>query len=331
MRLWVDFREYGPYADMSLPTFSPDGTHIAYLIEDDDGQIELLVDGEAQRAFATPTVPASQPHKREPTGPNLTPQYAVTYLSDGSLLILATDRDGWAVFRGDTRLASYTRTIWNNGSGTSVFDIGSGELAHAAGISTSSVVTADAAPVAVWWERLAGDTERWRVVRNGQPVDGEICTRPWTLEPLVVSPDGAHVAYACHTTPDGQPDQPCVIHDGTGFGPYANVWGIALSPNGRRVAFGADSGAPDGPAWFYVVDGKRGRLQFDRVYPPRFSPDGRHVAWVGKRHDRLILFLDQQGYASSHDLVFAPSFVLGKGLSWAVVRGRRISRVDVEY
>jgi hypothetical protein len=329
--LWVDFRPYGPYADMSLPTFSPDGRHVAYLIEDDGGQVVLVVDGMPQRTFEAPTVPASPPHKRETTGPNLTPQCGATYLSDGNLLILATDRDGWAVMRGDTRLASYRRTLWDNSRGTPVIDFGDDELNRAAGFLPSSVVTASAAPVAAWWERLAGADERWRVVRDGQPVDGTICARHSAPEGPVISPDGTHVAYACGTAPETQPGQTYVIHDGTRYGPYADVWGIALSPDGRRVAFGADSGAPDGPPWFYVVDGRRGRLQFDRVFPPRFSPDGRHVAWVAERRHRLVLFLDHQGYASSDDLVWAPTFALGKGLSWAVIRGRRISRVDVQY
>jgi hypothetical protein len=237
------------------------------------------------------------------------------------------------VFHDDTRLASYRRTVWDNSRGTVVLEANSDEVNRAAGYLPSSVVTAEDAPVAVWWERLPGAAERWRVVRDGQPVDDVICPTHSSYEPPVVSANGQRVAYACASTADGQSEQVHVVHDGARHGPYGRVWGIALSPDGRRIAYGAEhvTPPPEGPSWFYVVDGKRGRMLFDQVFPPRFSPDGRHVAWVALRNRRLILFLDRQSYASSDDLIWAPTFALGKGLSWAVIRGQRISRVDVEY
>jgi hypothetical protein len=329
VRLWVDGEVVDSYKDMSFPTFSPDGAHLAYLIQDDAGQVKLLVDGRELRAFEPPETPVSAPLQADTVGPNLPPRYQSKYLSDGSLLTVATDRDGWAIFRGRTRLASYPRTIANS-QGDTVF--GSvGERDQAAAFVPSSLAAAEAAPRAVWWERLPDLAERWRVVRDGQPFDGLVCPRYWDLEAPVISADGRHVAYACHTAAEGQPDDEVyVFHDGTRYGPYANVWGIALSPDGRRIAYAADSGAADTP-WFYVVDGRRGRPLFDKVFPPRFSPDGAHVTWVGKRNHRFLAFLDRHGVASSDDLIWPPTFKLGKGLSWAVIRGRRVSRLDVAY
>jgi hypothetical protein len=331
VRLWADGRLVGSHPDTSMPAFSPRGGHLAYLKQDDDGIVKLVVDGQTQRAFEAPAVAASPPVKSASVGPNLTPQYQVAYLSDGRLLIVATDRDGWVVFRDATRLASYPRSVAASSDGGLAFDA-SGALDAAASLVPDSLVTAESAPVAAWWERPAGAGAGWRVVRDGQPVDGQTCARYANDAPPTLSADGRHVAYACHSTPEDQPNQVYVVHDGKRYGPYANVWGITLSPDGRRVAFGADAGVPDAQRpWFIVVDGKRGHLQFNRVFPPRFSPDGEHVAWIGQRDHRLILFLDHHSYASSEALVWPPTFKLGSGLSWAAARGRRVSRVDVRY
>ncbi|MGH7788448.1 MAG: TolB family protein [Candidatus Binatia bacterium] len=323
-KIIADGKVAGIYADTSMPDFSPDGAHLAYLIERDDGKIALVVDGQEQRVFAAPGVRASPPIKNETTGPNLIRQYDARYLSDGSLFVIATDEDGWAVFHGDQRLGSYQRNVWS-GPGVQ-FEFGS-EFQHSAALVPATVATAETASVAAWWTREAGQEERWHVVRNGTP-EAQVCARPWVYEPPALSADGQHVAYACHETPADQPDRVWVIHDGQRLGPYAGVWGLALSPDGRRLAFGADDGASERP-WSYVVDGRPRRLQFDSLFPPRFSPDGRHVAWVAERYGRLILFLDGSGYASSDALVASPRFRPDGTLVWATARNRRLSRIEI--
>ncbi len=325
VQLWVDGTPVDAYPDMSFPSFSADGGHLAYLVENDAGQVTLLEDDRVRRAFDPPDQAAAGLKEHSSVGPTLSPRYQTAYLADGNLLTVSTDRDGWAIFRGTERLASYPRTIVHNDS--SPVTLGAGGDSSAAFLP-SSLVTAQAAPSAVWWERLPGAPERWRVVRDAEPIDGLVCPRPWDAAPPAISADGRHVAYACHTATDDRPeDEVYVFHDGTRYGPYANVWGIALSPDGNHVAFGAvddTNGAP----WYYVVDGRRGRPLFDKVFPPRFSADSQHVTWVGKRNGRFLLFLDRHGRASSDDLIWPPTFNLGKGLSWAVIRGQRVSRVD---
>jgi hypothetical protein len=322
VQLWVDGNAVNAYPDMSSPSFTTDGGHLAYLVQNDAGQVVLFEDDRMRRAFDPPDRPTLGLSEHNSVGPSLSPRYQTAYLADGNLLTLSTDRDGWAVFRGTARLASYPRTV----AQTDALPGGGGD--PSAAFIPGTLVTAAAAPVAVWWERLPGIAERWRVVRDGAPIDGLICPRPWDAAPPVLSADGRHIAYACHTaTDDGPQDEVYVFHDGTRYGPYANVWGIALSPDGRHVAFGAVNDT-NGDPWFYVVDGRRGRPLFDKVFPPRFSADSQHVAWVGKRKGRFVLFLDRHGCASSDDLIWPPTFDLGKGLSWAVIRGQRVSRVE---
>ena len=328
--LWVDGQPSVEYADMSLPTFSRDGAHLAFLADVGGGRVALMVDGVEQRVFAAPVGPAT-PIRRAIPGPNLVRQFAIGYLSDGQLLLLTTDRNGWSIYRGEHRLASYPRNADHRASdGPLVID---SALADAAAIVPHSLKTAHDTPVAAWWARDQGDPPVWRVVRDGVP-ESQACTQPLRDDSPVLSADGRHLAYACHTQAEGQPDQVLVVHDGQHFGPYADVFGVALSADGQRLAYIISDGSPERP-WSYLVDGKRHRLKFDEAYPPRFSADGRHVAWVAQRNrgsagPKLILFLDGNSYASSDQLIFAPTFALGTNrLTWVAQRGRNISRIEV--
>jgi len=323
--IFADGRRMGSYPDASLPAFSPDEAHVAYLVEDESGRIKLFLDGEEKRTYDTPQVQSSPPVKSDPIGPNLPSQFRVGYLSNGSLLVLAQDRDGWALFRDQTRIGSYRDNVvspWHGGVALAFGDA----LQSSAAIASGSATVAAAAPVAAWWERTAG-TQRWRVTRNGTPERID-CARSWEAETPVLSADGRHVAYACATASSNQVEQTYVVADDRRYGPYANVWGIALSPDGEHVAYGADEGGSDTP-WAYYLDGRARPLRFDRVWPPRFSADGKQVAWVAQKGERVFLFLNGDSYASSEDIIWAPRFNRNDVLTWAVIRGRRVSRVDV--
>src|SRR5262249_56333515 len=95
-----------------------------------------------------------------------------------------------------------------------------------ASIVASSIVSADDAPVAVWWERMPGAELRWRVVRDGQAIDGMICSSYWDTQPPVVTADGAHVAYVCPTPIETEVPlgRRWVVLDGRRFGPYIESW-----------------------------------------------------------------------------------------------------------
>ncbi|MEO8605591.1 MAG: hypothetical protein ABI629_23685 [bacterium] len=331
VRMWIDGQVAGPYPDMTKPAFSPDGAHAAALVDTGSGRVALIVDGKSVRVFDTPVGPAVPRLQMHAVGPNMPEQFAISYLVNGELLLLTTDRDGWAVYRGEMRLGSYRRNQPRSDSGPRM-DFG-GVLATAPSIASHTLTSASAAPVAAWWARDAGDAPRWRVMRDGI---GELttCTVP-SNDPPALSTDGRHLAYACQESAEGQPLKVAVIHDGRRDGPYDAVWMVAISANGRHVAFAADSGTPERP-WFYVIDGRRGRLRFDQAFPPRFSPDGRHVAWVAKRQrgekrgDKFLLFLDGNSYASSDEVVTGPSFSDG-ALSWVSMRGKRLARLTITH
>ncbi len=325
--IYVDGARIGSYADASTPVFSPDEQHFAFLIEDDAGAIKLVVDGAVRRTFAKPEVRASAAIKTSNVEPDMPKQFSVHYQSDGTLLILTLDREGWTLYRDDVRLGAYAHNVWgraDNGVGVSFGE----EFSKAGAILASSVTTAERAPVAAWWERAPGDEERWRVAHSGGAATG-VCMRAWESEPPALSADGAHLAYACHATTAGNPDEVYIVADGTRFGPYQNAWGLTFSPDGKRFVYAADDGSPQRP-WAYYIDGKPEPFKFDRVFPPRFSPDSQHVVWVAERNEKFVLFYDGRGRASSHRLIAAPRFDEQDRLSWAIQRGPRVTGLKIE-
>jgi len=326
VEVYADGERVGAYADCSLPAFSPDAAHLSYLVEDEAGRITLITDGREERFFEAPQVPTSPIVRASQFGPNLVAQFGVVYLADGRLIVVAQDREGWGVFRDGTRLASYRTNVnvqgFSDGNLEPVFS-------SATTLVAGMISTADAAPVAAWWERQAGETERWRVVRDGKP-DGVVCVHFWEPEAPVLSADGQHLAYACHTQSPELTDVTYVVRDGRRYGPYASVWGITFSPDGTRFAYAADDGVSD-LAWAYYLDGKPRATRYDRVWPMRFSPDGKELAWAAERRGRVILFLDGHSIASSEQVLLAPEFKGNTRLEWVVLRHRKINQIDVTW
>ena len=114
--VWVDGGEAGRWADESLPAFSDDGLHVAWLAETGAGRIVLVLDGVEHAPLDVPAVPTSPVAKQSRIGPNLSPQFSVRWLPNGPLLALAQDRDGWSVSRDGERLGSYRLSAWNGES-----------------------------------------------------------------------------------------------------------------------------------------------------------------------------------------------------------------------
>lgn len=326
--VFSDGTQVGQYSDASYPAFSPDGEHLAYLIRDDSSEISLVIDGDVQTTYEEPQVASSDPFRAYISGPNLPPLFSVTYLTDGSLLILTQDQNGWTVYKNDQPISSYPHNIWGGGNLTVIrFD----EFETSASILASSVNIAEDAPVAVWWERLEGDEEQWRVVRDGQPVDDTLCTSFWDLQAPVLSADGRHAAYPCISeSAENDEDEIFVVADGTKYGPYVHVWGITFSKNGEHFAYAASDGS-DAQAWSYYVDGEPYSLKYDAVWPPRLSLDGAHIAWAAQRGDEVILAVDAQEMGSGDENLWGPAFDESGDVVWIARKGNEIVRLTTSF
>ncbi len=236
---------------------------------DDDGRLVLLVDGAERQTFSAPTAPCAVKSAQAAGSPQLPRHHIVRYLADGSLLIVARDADGWGVYHDETRWASYP---------VSNIDPPDDDCKKTAVLAHGSIRRAEGAPVVAWFERLPGEEERWRVVRNGKPIDDFVCSAPWLRQPPELDAAGRHIAYACTAKNAQDQDQVFVVRDGVRYGPYPEVWGMALSDNGAHVTYGAADGEPPRP-WAIYFDGEKRTGRYASTWRPRVSDDGATVVW----------------------------------------------------
>lgn len=319
----VDGAEEARAPDVSLPYFSGDGAHVAFLRSDGSQGLTLVVDGADRRTFPPPENACSVPLARPPGAPTLSPRVDARYLSDGRLLVVAQDPEGWAVFRGDERIASYAGRATVGDQPTVNFTL---DCSRASAFAPGSLAMATEAPIVAWWERPPGPEEQWRVVVDGRPVDERTCMRWWDSQPPEFSPDGRHVAYPC-ANPNGEI---YLVFDGRQFGPYADVWGFTVSDDGKHVGYGASESA-DAPIWAVYVDGQRRTKTYASLWRPRFSPRGDTLAWEAKpsRAPQGVLGVDGRQLLTFDEVLGGPTFAPSGVVSWVIRKGRKISRIDV--
>ena len=323
----ADGKELARADDASMPAFSPDGKHLAYLVQRSDGRVALVVDGTEQEPYEDAENPCTLVAKTSDVGPNLPPQFSVNYLSDGSLLVLTQDRDGWAVFRDRTRLASYPGSRPKSAS-ANVLALGSA-CGSTGMIVPDSIAVAAEAPVAAWWERLPGDTERWRVVANGQPVDDTVCGAFWDDPTPEISADGKHVAYPCRAADSRFPDQIFVVADGHRYGPYKDVWSMAFSSDTQHLAYDASEATAE-QAWQLYVDGTAFPRHVYALWRPRFSPTNTWVAWAALPAfgAKGVVGVNRRQFTAFDDVLWGPTFSGPDAVSWIIRRGKRLIRLD---
>jgi len=319
MAIVVDGREMGRHAAASRPSFSPDGAHVAWAARAANGETTIIVDGAVVRTLAPPASP--------PEGPRFDRLAEVRYLSDGRLLALVPDGDEWVVLRGDERLAAYAQNLIPR----STLLLAGPETK--ASIVAGSLVTALDAPAAVWWERMPGVAEQWRIVRDGAAIDGIVCDHYWDTQLSVLTDDGAHVAYVCPTPMEAEAPlgRRWVVLDGRRFGPYVESWTLGVSSDGTQVAHGAADSLPI-MAWRIFVNGTPRTPPDVLVWRPRFSPDGAHVLWAGgPERGRRRLSIDARVVTRFDDVLHGPEFPAPRTAVWVIRRGRKISRVEVTF
>lgn len=330
----VDGAERGRWRDAAVPALTRDGAHLAYIVREGPGDatpLQLVVDGAARGTAPWGPGACITPYDLQVDGPRLPAWLRTIYLSDGRLVVLWRDGEGWAVVRDGERIGgpfAVNVPAPDDGPG---FDVSSEACNAAAAIVSTSVVAAEKAPVVAWWERVADSGGQWRVVRDGVPVDDTLCLEAWTDYPPILTPDGKTVAYPCVTTrtPGGGRQMHYVVGSRR-FGPYSDVWSGAVSDDGRRVAFAAIDVVP-GSRWAVYVDGVAAPPRYRGVWRPRFDPSGRHVAWEGllDRSGRGALDLDGHDVARFDELVSGPSYEIPGHVSWVIRRARLLTRVSL--
>ena len=321
----IDGVNMGHWARASVPQFSADGKHAAYLYEDADGRGAVLVDGVRRWPIAALEGPCA-PSAVTDNG-TVFSLLSTRYLTNGKLLALVRHADGFTLYLDDERLASYPTTALEGGAGFVVAP--TEECRTSSAIAPRSFRTAEHGPAAAWWERVPGPAAQWHVVRNGVAVDDVVCSRPWADEPPQISSDGRAVAYGCVMEHSDKPDTVDVVTPGgQRHGPYHAIWGVSFSDDATRVAWGASDGSAK-RAWSIIVDGEPVVQGFPTVYRPRFTPDGKHVVWQAQRssNGRSVVGFDTRRLASFDEVYWGPEFPTRDRVSWVVRRGARVVRI----
>jgi hypothetical protein len=320
--LLVDGGEVTRQRDMGLPAFSPDGAHVAFLARIENS-VSLFIDGVARQGFGVPTAPCAAAALQSAPHPDVSLRHVVRYFANGSLLVMTRDADGWGVYHDGLRIASYAV------SNVDRFDE---NCAHAGVLAPLSFRKAERAAAGFWWERVAGDAELWRVVRNGQPVDDVVCVEPWRRHPPEPSADGTHVVYGCRTRNADDTTSVFLVKDGARLGPYQDLWGIAPTKDGAHVAYGA-AGAEQTRPWGMYVDGEKRFDGLTATWRPRVTDDGAFLAWEAKRDEesRGLFGINGRVIGSFDDVSWGPEFRDGDRVVWIVRRGKKITRISVPF
>jgi hypothetical protein len=318
--LFVDGAAALRHRDLAMPSFSLDGKHVAWLTAT-DRRSTLVVDGVVARTFDVPTAPCAAAALASVPSPDMPLRHLVKYLPGGRLLVVTRDADGWGVYLDDERIASYP---------VSFLDDVSPECSTAASFSPRSLRTAEAAAVAVWWERVAGEPARWRVARNGRPFDAITCVDHWKRHPPEPSADGERVIYPCIEQDATGVQHVNIVHDGKRYGPYQSVWGLAPVASGAHVAYGAQRGTEQ-RSWGVYVDGEMRAGPFTSVWRPRVSDDGAFVAWEAKpdANARGVFGLNGRTIGEFDEILWGPDFAPDDRVAWIIRRGRSITRISV--
>jgi hypothetical protein len=325
----VDGHEQGRWSDASVPAFSDDAAHVAWIVAEPApaGEVHrrLLVDGAPRAEFAGVPGRCVPPLDADVEGAGLPRYERAFYLADGRLVALVRDGDGWALWRAGEVIRRYAVAFPASGAITEVVD---DFCPRQPAIAGGSLVAARNAPTMVWWERADG---RWRLVRDGERVDDLTCMRFWDLPPPVVSDDGKAWAYPCVTGTSASGDEVFVVTPRGRHGPYEAVWAITLSDDGNRVAYGASVGGDASAPWRVYADGVAYPPRYYSVWRPRFDPTGRHLAWEGLRvpGGRTALAIDGHDLVQVDQLINGPFFLAPGWASWAVRQGHRLARINL--
>jgi hypothetical protein len=321
--VFIDGIEVGRYTDISYPSFNPDGKHLAWLALDSQEKMFLIIDGKVSSPFEKPKVRCSFIFRPVIPGPNLLMQSSAQYMSDGQLVTLARDANGWTVSKAGKTVSSYGVVLWG-GNGYPAHRLDFDGADTAATIHARSLVIAEEAPVTAWWDWPSGKGSSWRVVIDGKPADSIQSANPHPLEPPVLSRDGKRIAYTTQiASGEGEKTNVYVIVDGAKSEAHARVFGIGFSDDAKHVAYAAS----DGNDWSYYMDGKQFANKYSSVYPPVLSVSGKHIVWEAIRDKSQILAVDGEEIGTTEEVLWGPRIEESGDASWVVREGTKVLKI----
>jgi hypothetical protein len=329
-----DGQAIGPFADASVPAWSPTvAGELAYIRIAEEPVVtkhtELVVDGKVVRSH-TGNPDTCIPAFGEPQeGPELPRQTLVRFLTDGRLVSLMPDGSHWALRRDDEVLGTFDATAPTApGSVGPLLLAGTDRCLNGSVIAADSVTAAEQTPVVAWWERPANQSF-WRVMIDGKPALSPNCLRPWPHQQPVLPPDGRLAAFPCSVRFDDKGEAVKIIHGLKQYGPYPEVWALALSDDGKHLAYGASDGSMD-LAWAVYLDGVQRSERYYAIWRPKFDPSGQHLAWEAMRSPNgpNVLVLDGRTLSTFDDLLKGPIFDRPGEVGWVVRRGKRLARLN---
>jgi hypothetical protein len=179
---------------------------------------------------------------------------------------------------------------------------------------------------------MEGDqAKRWRLVKDGQPIDDNLATDWWSSQRPVISNDGSRCGYVLWDDPDIS-----AVINGTKSAPFKNVWGITLPSAAERGRFKSAFAASDGSEWSFVVNGTPDSAKFTSAYAPTIAIDGSHLVCRAKRDNSQWLVVDQVAVDGVQNVISGPMFLnrsmqvnpaAPTNVIWVVQEGKELFRV----
>jgi hypothetical protein len=325
----VDGKVAGKYRDTSYPVFFPNGSSYAHIVLNDNDTMSLIVDGQIRKSFPKPTVPCSFIFNSSVSGPNLDGLVKLHVGQDGHLSYLVRDDLGWSVYVDDKRVASYGGVVWGSTASHWLSYEGS---ERGAWIMEYSFAGAKNGSSVAWWAGTEvdqhGSRGHWRVLLNGEAHDNRTWENPRTGVAPRISGDGKHLAYAAGLKTTSGEQEYSVVLDNTQFGPYADVWALALSEDGTHVAYAAK--AKGASLWRGYLDGTPLGETYDSLYATAFIRGTASVAWTGERSGKTSVITNGMVLHGADQVMFGPVSPSEGLVKWVVRQGNSLVEVTAE-
>jgi Tol biopolymer transport system component len=323
---------------------TPEGCHLAMVINDATGGTVMVLDGEASPKY----------DKVGQSGVVFSPdgrRLAYAALKNGRWFAVVDgkagteyDQVGALVFSPDGRRVAYGAKKGDKwlmavdgqvgpeceAIGSPVFSPDSKRVAYGARKGISWFVVVDGQPEpgydaiieGSWVFSSNGKRVAYAAVKNGRwfaVVDGKAGTEYDLIGALVFSPDEKRVAYAA-----AKDNKWLVVVDSQAGQEFdqAAKGKLLFSSDGKRVAYDAKRG----DKCFVVVDGQAGP-ECDGLGSPMFSPDSKRVAYGAQKGDKWFLAVERQFGPECDGLgknspIFSPD---GKRVAYAARKGNKWS------